>query len=241
MSARSPGREPSSEKRQDSAHRVGAERPHSSLGRKGSAFVNSQALVKADVSSARNLCHSEDGRGLRCRWGWWGAPSSLARGLGWSASPSEQLNWVIQLTSPWSLLLRTRGERAGEASRMRPPEMKTSTRHITPRTACKHPAPLLATPSPLQGQAAPDPPGCSFSLSLLRPKGTLSKQVNSALLLGAFPAQRCRLPAWKTPALPQGQLFIAQWSLTLCDPMDCSMPGFPVLHHLPEFAQTHVH
>ena len=27
----------------------------------------------------------------------------------------------------------------------------------------------------------------------------------------------------------------------LCDPMDCSMPGFPVHHHLPEFAQTHVH
>ena len=24
-------------------------------------------------------------------------------------------------------------------------------------------------------------------------------------------------------------------------PMDCSMPGFPVLHHLPAFAQTHVH
>ena len=23
--------------------------------------------------------------------------------------------------------------------------------------------------------------------------------------------------------------------------MDCSMPGLPVLHHLPEFAQTHVH
>ena len=27
----------------------------------------------------------------------------------------------------------------------------------------------------------------------------------------------------------------------LCDPMDCSLPGFPVLHHLPELAQTHVH
>ena len=25
------------------------------------------------------------------------------------------------------------------------------------------------------------------------------------------------------------------------DPMDCSTPGFPVLHHLPEFIQTHVH
>ena len=28
---------------------------------------------------------------------------------------------------------------------------------------------------------------------------------------------------------------------TLCDPMDCGMPGFPVFHHLPELAQTHVH
>ena len=29
--------------------------------------------------------------------------------------------------------------------------------------------------------------------------------------------------------------------LTLCDPMDYSMSGFPVLNHLPEFAQTHAH
>ena len=29
--------------------------------------------------------------------------------------------------------------------------------------------------------------------------------------------------------------------LILCDSMDCSMPGFPVLHYIPEFAQTHVH
>ena len=28
---------------------------------------------------------------------------------------------------------------------------------------------------------------------------------------------------------------------TLCDPMDYSMPGFLILHSLPEFAQTHVH
>jgi len=32
----------------------------------------------------------------------------------------------------------------------------------------------------------------------------------------------------------------AQSCPTLCDPMDCSMPGFSVLH-LPEFAQIHVH
>ena len=29
--------------------------------------------------------------------------------------------------------------------------------------------------------------------------------------------------------------------LTLCDPTNCSMPGFRVLHYLPEFALTHVH
>ena len=34
---------------------------------------------------------------------------------------------------------------------------------------------------------------------------------------------------------------VTQLCPTLCDPMDCSLPGFPVLHHLPELAQTHVH
>ena len=33
---------------------------------------------------------------------------------------------------------------------------------------------------------------------------------------------------------------VSQSCPTLCDPMDCSTPGFPVLHHLPELAQTHV-
>ena len=34
---------------------------------------------------------------------------------------------------------------------------------------------------------------------------------------------------------------VAQLCLTLWDPMDCSPPGFPVLHCLLEFAQIHVH
>ena len=32
-----------------------------------------------------------------------------------------------------------------------------------------------------------------------------------------------------------------QSRLTLCDPMDCNTPGFPVHHQLPELAQIHVH
>ena len=34
------------------------------------------------------------------------------------------------------------------------------------------------------------------------------------------------------------QLLSLVW---LCDPMDCSTPGIPVHHHLPELAQTHAH
>ena len=34
---------------------------------------------------------------------------------------------------------------------------------------------------------------------------------------------------------------VVQAYLTLYDPMECSTPGFPVLHQFPELAQTHVH
>jgi len=34
---------------------------------------------------------------------------------------------------------------------------------------------------------------------------------------------------------------VTQSCPTLCDPMNCSMPGLPVHHQLPEFTQTHVH
>ena len=34
---------------------------------------------------------------------------------------------------------------------------------------------------------------------------------------------------------------VAQSCLTLCNPIDCSMPGLPVHHQLLEFTQTHVH
>ena len=34
---------------------------------------------------------------------------------------------------------------------------------------------------------------------------------------------------------------VVQSCLIPCNPMDCSTPGFPVLHHLLELAQTHIH
>ena len=40
---------------------------------------------------------------------------------------------------------------------------------------------------------------------------------------------------------PWGCCSVAQLCPTHCNPMNCSTPGFPDLHHLPELAQTHVH
>ena len=72
--------------------------------------------------------------------------------------------------------------------------------------------------------------------------------------LGIFPTQGLNLHLlcllhWQADSLPLCHLrsklpcccSVAKSCLTLCNPMDCSAPGFPVLHHLPEFAQTHVH
>ena len=44
------------------------------------------------------------------------------------------------------------------------------------------------------------------------------------------------ISSWELPVSSVAQLFP-----TLCDPMDCSTPGFPVHHQLPDLTQTHVH
>ena len=68
--------------------------------------------------------------------------------------------------------------------------------------------------------------------------------------LGAWDSQMqiiiCRKDKKQGPTVqlikPSGQFSsVAQSCLTLCDPMDCSTPGLPVHHQLPEFTQTHVH
>ena len=46
------------------------------------------------------------------------------------------------------------------------------------------------------------------------------------------------------PVFPSRQFSSVQFSCSiviLCDPMDCSMPGLPVHHQLPELAETSVH
>ena len=44
-----------------------------------------------------------------------------------------------------------------------------------------------------------------------------------------------------TELIPVQFSSVVQLCPTLCDPMDCNMPGFPVHHQLPELTRTHVH
>ena len=37
------------------------------------------------------------------------------------------------------------------------------------------------------------------------------------------------------------EVLVSKSCMTLCDPRECSSPGFPVLHYLLELAQIHVH
>ena len=46
---------------------------------------------------------------------------------------------------------------------------------------------------------------------------------------------------WETRSDSVQSSSVAQLCLTLCDPMNRSMPGLPVHHQLPEFTQNHIH
>ena len=48
-----------------------------------------------------------------------------------------------------------------------------------------------------------------------------------------------RKERWQNHTMASALSLVAQSCLTFCGPMDCSMPGFPVHHQLPELAQTH--
>ena len=55
-----------------------------------------------------------------------------------------------------------------------------------------------------------------------------------------FPVVMCGCENWTIKnAAPFSS--VTQSCLTLCNPRDCSTPGLPVHHQLPEFTQTHVH
>ena len=100
-----------------------------------------------------------------------------------------------------------------------------------------------------------DPVDCSPQGSSVHGilQARILKSVAMPISRGIFPTQGWNpgspaLQAHTLPAEPPGKpRYIFFWCsvsklcLTLCDPTDFSMLGLPVPHHLPEFAQVHVH
>ena len=102
-----------------------------------------------------------------------------------------------------------------------------------------------AQPCPVGLQATPhcwDPlayihtrSSSSTNLGIFLPRGNLGKEMKWKELWSPS-----LWLMWSPASIIHGCCSIAQSRLTLCDPMDHSTPGFPVLHHLLKFAQTHV-
>ena len=117
-------------------------------------------------------------------------------------------------------------------------------------------------PCPLHPHTHPCPAACIFSLGI--PGISECREYRaSQTVIWAWSLVLCRLTgpsdlpeclgASKPPYTPREEprkcmgLFgtlVSSLGRSLSstgDPMDCCPPGFPVLHHLPEFVQTHVH
>ena len=118
-------------------------------------------------------------------------------------------------------------------------------------------SPVVTGQQPLAGMASHVEMDLSSSWALINPslksvgsKRTIYKQIliptllfkrkisgcfNKVLIIKPGPKER----SWLIPI----EVFssVAQVCPTLCDPMDCSIPGLPVHQQLLELAQTHVH
>ena len=100
------------------------------------------------------------------------------------------------------------------------------------RTDAKTETPILWPPDAKSWLICKDP-NRKQSLSGLRPLKKRGGQQADGYLNNLSP--------WCEVLLPFCFVSLLVQSFSFCDPMDCSTPGCPVLHHLLELAQMHVH
>ena len=70
----------------------------------------------------------------------------------------------------------------------------------------------------------------------------MSKRFNMSLTIKSWKSKAVSYSSVYSKSLSSVQFIsVTQLCPTLCNPVDCSMPVFPVNHRLPEPTQTHVH
>ena len=88
---------------------------------------------------------------------------------------------------------------------------------------------------------------CSLAIISSRPPPQLSYYNSANIPLLSTHCEPYRFSSYPSSTLISSFLSSVQFSsvtqscLILCNPMDCSMPGLPVHHQLPEFTHTQVH
>ena len=113
------------------------------------------------------------------------------------------------------------------------PHQITPEKAVDPLTClCAHPSPL----SQVLGRPSPWP--CQLHRN--QDHHTISVSVPIYLSLSQF-SECLSVFNPKEEKKYLLSLFSCKSCPALCNPMDCSQPGFPVLHYLPEFIQTHAH
>ena len=94
-------------------------------------------------------------------------------------------------------------------------------------------------PSPMEGKQVLESSSFSGNITHLEPKcPTLKSGIPQPISFGDLREFTAPL---SLSFLSCCSCSVAKLCPTLCDPMNCSTAGFPVLHYLSEFAQTHVH
>ena len=107
----------------------------------------------------------------------------------------------------------------------------------------------LPFPSPVGGSTQISGHGLWVTFQLFNDQlcPTLSKPGGKQKISGQSPQFNAFQRLMSTYYVPGTMLSVLQFSsviqscLTLCNPMDCSTPGFPGHHQLLELAQSHVH
>ena len=104
------------------------------------------------------------------------------------------------------------------------------------------PWPLALTPQSIRGKRFMPPPLPFFPSQ----SKSIFARVTKAMCLTPSPNEQPLMRNGfhqRDCALRKASLLLSscQVVLTLCNPVECSTPGFPVPHYLLEFAQTHVH